>query len=694
MSSDSTNDIANRRLKLESELSNVDDEIKLIEQRIGLSKPLVDKKFLFVGSATLVLAIVYLLLGEARIIYPDGYSYTANFFNNIYELKRKLLFFTEFLGFLCIAVPILVFMTKIPRPLLFILIGTAVMLAGIRIADHAYWTWFNSGNPVAIPDGIDDRYDTWLYTGEIFAKKSPFLVMKSSKYVISAVWLMLLVLTLYTIYQNKKGKVPISGAKATLFCIILLLVGSAPASASFFFYKNEWKTIDKKLLQTALKPFLELKNNSWMLHELNINDGFRVSFDNPYVLYADEFGELIYIKQKLKYYYKGRSGIPVSGDMNLVTKIELESFRKNTALKYKEMEFRSADVGLILKWKDGQKQFECNETGGYDQMTHQFLAHVSLFAVHSEFPEGFLLSPYKEEFNNNAQEVYFEGILGMEWMHDGEWSIQIEILEGPLEGQQITTYMSTSGLGIEDENKIETQGDVNLDGSDWNKGSAVKGILVSSTGVFVGLDGGNNSTQVVWRLKELNYNGPAFSKVNISGQIWMADNLNVGTFRNGDPIPQAKTNEEWLKAGANKQPAWCYFANDPKNGEMFGKLYNWYAVNDPRVLAPFGWHIPSDEEWSILENYLGDEGGTKMKSTSGWQDNGNGTNSSSFSGLPGGVRYGNGTFYDFGTNGYWWSTTEYNTSVAWGRDLGYNKGKVGRSDSFKYEGLSVRCLRD
>jgi len=86
----------------------------------------------------------------------------------------------------------------------------------------------------------------------------------------------------------------------------------------------------------------------------------------------------------------------------------------------------------------------------------------------------------------------------------------------------------------------------------------------------------------------------------IGTQTWKTLNLDVATFRNGDPIPEAKTDEEWKAAGENKQPAWCYYENDPMNGTNYGKLYNWYALNDLRGLAPTGWHIPTDLEWTVL----------------------------------------------------------------------------------------------
>jgi len=102
--------------------------------------------------------------------------------------------------------------------------------------------------------------------------------------------------------------------------------------------------------------------------------------------------------------------------------------------------------------------------------------------------------------------------------------------------------------------------------------------------------------------------------VTIGTQEWMTENLDVSTFRNGDSIPEAKTNEEWKRAGELKQPAWCYYDNVPKNGTIYGKLYNWYAVNDARGLVPKGYHVPSDEEWTILTDFLGSDAGTKMKS--------------------------------------------------------------------------------
>ena len=102
--------------------------------------------------------------------------------------------------------------------------------------------------------------------------------------------------------------------------------------------------------------------------------------------------------------------------------------------------------------------------------------------------------------------------------------------------------------------------------------------------------------------------------VTIGTQEWMTKNLDVSTFRNGDPIPEAKTDEEWKKADEEGLPAWCYYDNDTANGAKYGKLYNWYAVNDSRGLATVGYHIPSDAEWTKLIDFLGYYNGNNMKS--------------------------------------------------------------------------------
>jgi uncharacterized protein (TIGR02145 family) len=180
--------------------------------------------------------------------------------------------------------------------------------------------------------------------------------------------------------------------------------------------------------------------------------------------------------------------------------------------------------------------------------------------------------------------------------------------------------------------------------------------------------------------------------VKIGTQIWSVKNLDVVKFRNGDSIPQAKSNSEWENATDNEQPAWCYYKNDPKNAALYGKLYNWYAIHDARRLAPQGWHIASDDEWDKLVQYLGgtNEAGAKMKTTTGWMLDGNGTNESGFSALPGGVRQSRGEFERQKWEGNWW-TYENNGYCHY---LIFNKKEVFENSSYKGIGMSVRCVKD
>jgi uncharacterized protein (TIGR02145 family) len=199
----------------------------------------------------------------------------------------------------------------------------------------------------------------------------------------------------------------------------------------------------------------------------------------------------------------------------------------------------------------------------------------------------------------------------------------------------------------------------------------------------------------------------SWKEVKIGNQVWMSTNLNVSTFRNGDPIPQAKSNGEWSTAGKNNTPAWCYYKNETKNGVIYGKLYNWYAVNDSRGLAPEGWHIPTDEEWMKLIDNLGGNSmlgqvsvANELKNTSGWVDyngkNGNGNNQSGFSALPGLYRGENGIWHSkSGLHGEWWSATETSVLYAYTYSI-YNSDDVINRNNNRYmeSGLSVRCVKD
>lgn len=197
-------------------------------------------------------------------------------------------------------------------------------------------------------------------------------------------------------------------------------------------------------------------------------------------------------------------------------------------------------------------------------------------------------------------------------------------------------------------------------------------------------------------MNSCNTSESASDEVQIGNQIWMTKNLNVDKFRNGDPIPEVKTAEEWRLAAVNKKAAWCYFNNDPAIGEKFGRLYNWFALTDPRGLAPAGWHIPSYKEWEELVNLAGgnNDAGFRLKNNLGWWENGNGNNQFGFAAIPGGGYTSYGTIEGLDKTSFFWSTDEMSDGIGWGIRLTHKKSKIYWEDHIKGACLSVRCIKD
>lgn len=198
------------------------------------------------------------------------------------------------------------------------------------------------------------------------------------------------------------------------------------------------------------------------------------------------------------------------------------------------------------------------------------------------------------------------------------------------------------------------------------------------------------------------------NEVPIGTQIWMTKNLDVSNFRNGDAIPEAKTEEDWDKASAAKQPAWCYFNFDSSTGNVYGKLYNWHAVNDKRGLAPADWHVPSMDEWKTMVSSIGafDQlTANKLKSPKGWVYQ-NGTNETGFNALPTGCYCPDGSggylyFLGQGELAKWWTSTKSSgipaAKMIYMETSEFNSVKsteFGMNDYGVGSGLSVRCIHD
>jgi len=201
--------------------------------------------------------------------------------------------------------------------------------------------------------------------------------------------------------------------------------------------------------------------------------------------------------------------------------------------------------------------------------------------------------------------------------------------------------------------------------------------------------------------------GNVYKTVTIGTQVWMAENLKTTKYNDGTAIPNITVDATWAAATTG---AYSDYNNIPANSTTYGRLYNWYVVdnnaatkvasNGGKNVCPTGWHVPTDAEWTTLTTYLGGEyvAGGKLKETgtAHWlTPNIGATNETGFTALPGSYRASNGAFGFIGFWGNWWSSTEYSTPLAWHRNMYYDGANVDRSGyNYKQSGFSVRCVKD
>jgi len=215
----------------------------------------------------------------------------------------------------------------------------------------------------------------------------------------------------------------------------------------------------------------------------------------------------------------------------------------------------------------------------------------------------------------------------------------------------------------------------------------------------------SNNTEIQYSGTVTDIDGNAYNTIQIGNQIWMADNLRTTKYRNGDIIKDTLGFSTWELFD---EGSYCSYNQDDSNISMYGRLYNWFAIDDRRSLAPVGWHIPSDEEWKELEMYLGmsqseadlkgprenNEVGLKLKSTTGWNEDKNGNNESGFTAVPSGFCGNYGDFDGLGFDAIFWSSTLNSDGIPWRRGLGYIAIGVARYTNGKNYGFSVRCIKD
>jgi uncharacterized protein (TIGR02145 family) len=192
----------------------------------------------------------------------------------------------------------------------------------------------------------------------------------------------------------------------------------------------------------------------------------------------------------------------------------------------------------------------------------------------------------------------------------------------------------------------------------------------------------------------IDIDGNRYRISQIGNKKWMAENLKVSRFRNGDLIPGIESDIKW--SDANKA-AKSIYDNSPNYGKLLGNLYNGYVILDGRNICPYGWHLPSDSEWDLLIKTLGgvNEASVKLKATKGWSNENNGTNSTGMNVLPSGSRNESGQFYGAGKVGVWWSSTKDPSGLKlWTRTLTNERQEVGRFTSNPQIGGYIRCVQD
>lgn len=214
-------------------------------------------------------------------------------------------------------------------------------------------------------------------------------------------------------------------------------------------------------------------------------------------------------------------------------------------------------------------------------------------------------------------------------------------------------------------------------------------ILLILIGAAIGCEEDNTPDVVFGKVTDIEDN--VYKTVAIGTQIWMAEDLRVTKYNDGTPITNVSDKNTWAVTTSS---AFCWFNNE----KAWGALYNWYAVNTGK-LAPMGWHVPTDEDWTVLTDFLEGEdvAGGKLKQTGNeiWGDpNIGATNLSGFTSIPGGCRDLNGNFINFGACAFYWTATEYHPFDSWERQIFWSEARIYREHVGKVYGFSVRCVKD
>jgi len=295
----------------------------------------------------------------------------------------------------------------------------------------------------------------------------------------------------------------------------------------------------------------------------------------------------------------------------------------------------------------------------------------------------------KFELSGLMTGVYFINITGDNYFYNGKLISQSNNRNNP-EIKNITTESSLNFPNLLKSsnsivNMLFSSGDrILFKGISGNYSTVITDVPTANKTVifnFVACTDGDNNN---------------YSVVKIGTQTWMAENLKATKYSNGNIIENVTDSILWSGLSS---AAYCDYNNSSAIANVYGRLYNWYAVNDSRNLCPTGWHVPTDAEWTVLTTYLGGENiaGGKLKSTGTefWKSpNFGASNETGFTALPAGYRFGSGSFSNIYNYTYWWTNTEANSTDAYYRFVYYQIANVYRNSLFKSNAYSVRCLKN
>jgi uncharacterized protein (TIGR02145 family) len=325
---------------------------------------------------------------------------------------------------------------------------------------------------------------------------------------------------------------------------------------------------------------------------------------------------------------------------------------------------------------------------------------------------GKVLTQYNGYMENGTQEFSLSGIkngLHLITVQGNGYQLSEKLLSnGKSNGKANIVKISNNIQAITEKKSIKDSKGVRATvDMAYNSGERLKYTSVSGNNKTVMTDIPTSDKTVTFTFTECkDGDNNHYPVVQINSQLWMAENLKTTSYNDGTAIPNKTIDENWAGAFTG---TYCDYNNTPANSTTYGRLYNWMAVdnnaatkvasNGGKNVCPTSWHIPTGTEWTILTTFLGGESvaGSKLKETgtNHWASPNTGaTNETGFTALPGGYRHEFGTYFDIGSGGYWWSSTDDYIAGAWFWYLGYYVNSVGSYHYNKHYGYSVRCVRD